>query len=522
MEFATQCKSCGQLATTASGMPILPDHPSNADRRLALAKIKSQITLYKKYIAALEEQADKLEEGLALAIYPVLSLPTEITSTIFVHCLPPHGRVEPSLSKAPLLLAQICHDWRQIALGTCALWTSVHITPAFDVQGLFNQAVRFGRDNRTSGLLQTWLARAKASPLSLGLDFQVRAISPELLDLALSFAAQIQQLDLRLTREQFQELHPLRASFPQLQDLTLDNCTDPELAAFLHRTPSLRELRLLGYNHGFPPDLSLPHLTHLEILADISTTTLLRLLRDSPLLTTLRFSLQESDTYPENIGSSPTSPTVFPNLSSLGLDSGPAVWALRFLTLPALREITLPRFFEPEDVPEFVDRSSCIIEHLTISFEEQEEGEEDPVGKWLPIFPHVTVLDVKECPDVDALLDWLESGEVMPHLEELTFNSDLTPTTLGQNHDDTLIALLHNRRDLPGCTKLRRLHMRFTLLGRRDDEKDQVWSPGTLAIRELKQLIDAGLDFLFHVASTHNGTLTWPKTYVAPDALPFS
>ncbi|KAJ7137272.1 hypothetical protein C8R46DRAFT_1201297 [Mycena filopes] len=506
MAFATQCKNCGQLATTDSGMLILPDYPSNADRRLALAKIKFQIALYKKYIVALEEQVDELEEDLALAIYPVLSLPTEITSIIFVHCLPPHGRVEPSPSKAPLLLTQICHDWRNIALETCALWTSVYINPALDVRALLSKSVRVGLDNRTSGLLQTWLSRAKASPLSIGLNFAMRAISPRLLDLVLSFAAQIQRLDLHLNDlSQFREFHPLQASFPHLQHLALTHWTDPELAELCHRTPSLRELRLLDYNHGLPPDLTLPCLTHLEILAEISTTTLLGLLRGSPLLTTLRFSLRESDTYPENIGSSPTSPTVFPNLSSLVLDSGPAVWALRLLTLPALRALTIPRFSDADEVPEFVARSRCVIERLTISLDEHEEGEEDPVGRWLPIFSNVTVLDVKE------------SGELMPHLEELTFDSHLTPSMIGQNHDEALISLLHSRRDLPECTKLRKLHMRFTLAGGEDVE---MWVPGNLAKRELERLIDDGLDFLFYVES-ESGALTWPSTYIAPEPLPF-
>ncbi|KAJ6537995.1 hypothetical protein B0H19DRAFT_877467, partial [Mycena capillaripes] len=55
-------------------------------------------------------------------VYPVLTLPFDITSRIFLHCLPSHGRVAPSPSKAPLLLAQICHHWREVALSTCGLW----------------------------------------------------------------------------------------------------------------------------------------------------------------------------------------------------------------------------------------------------------------------------------------------------------------------------------------------------------------------------------------------------------------
>ncbi|KAF8152014.1 hypothetical protein K438DRAFT_1433339, partial [Mycena galopus ATCC 62051] len=55
-------------------------------------------------------------------VYPVLTLPNEVISMIFVHCLPAHGRVRPSPRRAPLLLAQICTLWREIALSTGQLW----------------------------------------------------------------------------------------------------------------------------------------------------------------------------------------------------------------------------------------------------------------------------------------------------------------------------------------------------------------------------------------------------------------
>ncbi|KAJ7108306.1 hypothetical protein C8R44DRAFT_531522, partial [Mycena epipterygia] len=55
-------------------------------------------------------------------VYPALTLPNEITSQIFVACLPEDGRVTPSPHTAPLLLAQICRHWRNIATSTCELW----------------------------------------------------------------------------------------------------------------------------------------------------------------------------------------------------------------------------------------------------------------------------------------------------------------------------------------------------------------------------------------------------------------
>ncbi|KAJ7703692.1 hypothetical protein B0H17DRAFT_901456, partial [Mycena rosella] len=55
-------------------------------------------------------------------IYPVLTLPNEITSRIFIDYLASHGRIRPFMRTAPLLLAQICRPWREIALSTCKLW----------------------------------------------------------------------------------------------------------------------------------------------------------------------------------------------------------------------------------------------------------------------------------------------------------------------------------------------------------------------------------------------------------------
>ncbi|KAJ6630351.1 hypothetical protein B0H10DRAFT_1649973, partial [Mycena sp. CBHHK59/15] len=56
-------------------------------------------------------------------VYPILTLPLEITSEIFSHCLPPNIlMVEPSTSAAPLLLTEICRTWRTIALSTPGLW----------------------------------------------------------------------------------------------------------------------------------------------------------------------------------------------------------------------------------------------------------------------------------------------------------------------------------------------------------------------------------------------------------------
>ncbi|KAJ7205001.1 hypothetical protein GGX14DRAFT_368345, partial [Mycena pura] len=58
-------------------------------------------------------------------VYPDLTLPNEIVPRIFVDCLPSHGRVRPSCGTAPLMFTRICRHWRNIALATYKLWSSV-------------------------------------------------------------------------------------------------------------------------------------------------------------------------------------------------------------------------------------------------------------------------------------------------------------------------------------------------------------------------------------------------------------
>ncbi|KAJ6627993.1 hypothetical protein B0H10DRAFT_1993151 [Mycena sp. CBHHK59/15] len=51
-------------------------------------------------------------------------LPLEITSEIFVHCVPHSVFPIPIPSHAPLLLTRVCSDWRSIALNTPNLLAS--------------------------------------------------------------------------------------------------------------------------------------------------------------------------------------------------------------------------------------------------------------------------------------------------------------------------------------------------------------------------------------------------------------
>ncbi|KAJ7487102.1 hypothetical protein FB451DRAFT_1127328 [Mycena latifolia] len=71
-------------------------------------------------------------------------------SEIFWFCLP--SRPGPLTREAPLLLGNICKEWRNVALSTPQLWKYIHLD-----------------EPRSEGiclLLETWLTRGRGCPLS--------------------------------------------------------------------------------------------------------------------------------------------------------------------------------------------------------------------------------------------------------------------------------------------------------------------------------------------------------------------
>ncbi|KAJ7021572.1 hypothetical protein C8F04DRAFT_1195337 [Mycena alexandri] len=96
--------------------------------------------------------------------YDVSMIPVEIISQIFLECLPADGRVRPSPHRAPLLLAQICRRWREIALGTGQLWRSFDFTLQSALQPHLEPS-----HASICALHRAWCERANNYPLSLTL-----------------------------------------------------------------------------------------------------------------------------------------------------------------------------------------------------------------------------------------------------------------------------------------------------------------------------------------------------------------
>ncbi|KAF7355942.1 WD40 repeat-like protein [Mycena venus] len=141
----------------------------NARLRLRLSDIESQLLemesdpTNRRFSTRLKQERQRqlvkekmsVQESLDLIIYPILSIPVEITSEIFLHCLSPVDAAQPNQKLAPMLLGRICRIWRHIAHSDPRLWAALKI----DYYGFGPNAL----------LVQDWLHRAGSVPLSLSL-----------------------------------------------------------------------------------------------------------------------------------------------------------------------------------------------------------------------------------------------------------------------------------------------------------------------------------------------------------------
>ncbi|KAJ7120207.1 hypothetical protein C8R44DRAFT_623999, partial [Mycena epipterygia] len=117
-------------------------------------QLRHRLAQLNNLLETLSAEREQLQAASDSIIYPVLSLPPEITSLIFIHCVPfPEASFpRPSPLDAPLLLAQICRQWRDIAINTQELWQSVAFV-----------------DTRSLELIKIWLSRSGNHPLNFSL-----------------------------------------------------------------------------------------------------------------------------------------------------------------------------------------------------------------------------------------------------------------------------------------------------------------------------------------------------------------
>lgn len=135
--------------------------------QLRLSRLESEIAQLNDLLQTFSMKRDLLKryiEAHRALMSPIRRLPVETLSEIFMHCLPEDRYAVRDLSEAPLLLTGISQQWRQTAIGTPALWKSLHIHLPW---GISAQSV----EQRTVGS-SLWLKRSGMLPLSISLSME--------------------------------------------------------------------------------------------------------------------------------------------------------------------------------------------------------------------------------------------------------------------------------------------------------------------------------------------------------------
>ncbi|KAJ7641189.1 hypothetical protein FB45DRAFT_785195, partial [Roridomyces roridus] len=135
------------------------DDPAKAARaadRARIAALDAEIHELQQRIHALQTEQKSCQQRLDAYKYPVLTLPNEITSEIFVHFLPAYPKY-PQLTglDSPSSLTHICRKWRDIAKATPKLWRAISTT------------IYTANQAEQTRVVQTWLAKSGSCPLSI-------------------------------------------------------------------------------------------------------------------------------------------------------------------------------------------------------------------------------------------------------------------------------------------------------------------------------------------------------------------
>ncbi|KAJ7356511.1 hypothetical protein DFH08DRAFT_459916 [Mycena albidolilacea] len=324
---------------------------SLAADRARVADLDAQILFLERSLKELKSQRQPVLERLDSYKYPVLTLPTEITTEIFMHFLPTYPLCPPLTGlDSPTLLTQICHEWREIALGTAALWRAISISSLMPFEHQFR-------------LSSMWLNRSNCSPLSLDLAIYLLRRT-ELLSPLFLHCARWQHLNLR--RLSIPLLRMIQFPMPLLRslDLFLTN-DDPDFITAKVVFPEAHLLRTVVLNDHAAKVLTLPwvQLTSLT-LHGVYPQECVPILRYTSNLVHCKLVLVDDD------GDVTIPDITLPALQSLEL-TGYAEGYLKTLIVPALRDLRVSEsFLDPECIETlaaFISKSRCQLQELCVT-----------------------------------------------------------------------------------------------------------------------------------------------------------
>ncbi|KAJ7280614.1 hypothetical protein C8J57DRAFT_1174313 [Mycena rebaudengoi] len=284
--------------------------------------------------------------------YPVLTLPTEITSEIFVHFLPPYPERPPATGlTSPEFLAQICRAWREIALSTPRLWRVIKLSPPTT------------SPTKALDLLRTWVLRSKDCPLSICLQSSTWLLNVDFIQALIPHSERWEYIDFNLP---IGSLRLIGADFPLLRSLTLGPThyakeTDSlDAISLFSNAPLLTQVAL--YNTFGPSEIQLPWSQFTSISASFLTSTeCTKILQHSAALQEFRCDYLDGGASGNVL---PVAPLRYLHSLNLGDGSGQKE-LLEALTTPSLQHFTSLDDAIPS-INALIFRSPCTLASLHV------------------------------------------------------------------------------------------------------------------------------------------------------------
>ncbi|KAJ7174039.1 hypothetical protein C8R43DRAFT_976969 [Mycena crocata] len=227
-----------------------------SDLEARLEQLSSSISRQREILIGLEKAKSDTQGQLNAILDPMALLPLEISSQIFVRCLPPESRLD--ARHTPMLLLNVCRAWTHIALSTPSLWATIRVVGP--------------RVSAFRELFSAWLERSRTFPLSISL---VGNPGQGVYAAVEQHAPRIQTFELYLPAGG--QLAHVKGPFPCLTTLTIgghgysDSLDVLECMALMRLAPNLVDLTFDNIYfldvdvYDFVEPLRLPHLQHLRL-----------------------------------------------------------------------------------------------------------------------------------------------------------------------------------------------------------------------------------------------------------------
>jgi F-box-like len=182
----------------------------------------AKIQLLLSNLAEQRAQVQAYRDKHKVLVAPVWHIPPEILSYIFVLCLSecPPNEIKRSSLRTSLLLARVNQFWRQVALSTPQLWSTIFLDSK-SLGGGNEAPAGATASSSTLCMPKVCLERSGACPLSITIFSQ--EFNLDILDFIIPLSDRWRRMSLNTNITMLQSLFPIQGKLPCLEHLEIRN-----------------------------------------------------------------------------------------------------------------------------------------------------------------------------------------------------------------------------------------------------------------------------------------------------------